>query len=59
MSDPKRSGKVSDQLGPHCPECETPNQVGEVCDGCQPEVDRQNTAEETFNERHSLYEYGD
>jgi hypothetical protein len=32
------TGKIADQLGPHCPECEKPNQFGEVCEGCREEV---------------------
>jgi len=42
-----------------CPECETPNQFGELCPPCQREQDRINACEDRFDRDHSLNEYGE
>lgn len=32
-----------------CPECDKPNQFGEMCEGCEAEFNRIEMAEEAFN----------
>lgn len=42
-----------------CPECETPNQFGELCSKCEVEINRINQCDDEFDRRHSLNDYGE
>ena len=42
-----------------CPECDKPNQFGEMCEPCEREFNRIEMCEDKFNQEHDLYEYGE